>query len=529
CVPPESPELIHTKDPARKTDGTLIASAYYYKMSGLMAKFARVLGRDVEAGEWETDGEKVREAFNNRFLKRRPGTSQVSGHILYPDSTVYDNGTLTANLLPLAFDMVPEECGQTIADNIIRTIITDNNGHISCGVIGVNWLMRELSRMGRGDVAEVLASNTTYPSYGYMLSKGATTIWELWNGDTASRAMNSCNHVMLLGDLIAWMYRDLAGINPAVPGYKEILLAPDFSIEKLTDVRATYRTPYGMVGSEWHMSPMHLDWIVEVPCNTSAIISLPASAKCDPKKSPCKGLTYVGKDESGRSLWRVMSGRYRIDVDLDSSLGEERDGIVTDEFLYDETSFPECHGSTIAELPDGTLVASFFGGTKERNPDCCIWGCRKPKGADKWTTPEIAADGVFSLDDSNCRIAGLSGIDSTTTVATAGPVGPHFKGDITNARRKACWNPVLFRVPYTGELLLFYKIGLNVGDWTGWLTRSTDGGVTWSDREPLPEGILGPIKNKPELIDGRLLCPSSREGKGWRAVMEYTDDMGKTW
>ncbi len=529
CVPPESPELIHAREPSRLTDGTLIASAYYYKMAGLMARFARMLSLESEAAEWESDAEAVKVAFNDRFLTRRPGTSQVPGHILFPDSTYYGNGTLTANLLPLAFDMVPEDVRQTIADNIIRTIITDNNGHISCGVIGVNWLMRELSRMGRGDVAAMLASNTTYPSYGYMLSKGATTIWELWNGDTASRAMNSCNHVMLLGDLVAWMYRDLGGINPARPGYKEIMLCPDFSIEQLTGADATYRTPYGIVGSSWTKSPMRLDWTVEVPCNTSALVALPANAVLSKGKSPCKGLTYVSTDAEGRTLWRALSGRYRIDFSLDPSVGEERAGIVTDEFLYDETSFPECHGSTIAELPDGSLVASFFGGTKERNPDCCIWVCRKPKGADSWTAPEIAADGVFSLDDPYIRQAGLTGIDSLTTPATAGPVGPHYHGDITEARRKACWNPVLFLVPGTNELLLFFKIGSKVGDWTGWLTRSTDGGVTWSEREPLPDGILGPIKNKPEYINGRLLCPSSREGKGWRAVIEYTDDLGKTW
>jgi len=527
CVPPESPELIHSKDPARLTDGTLIASAYYYKMAGLMAKFARILSLDAEASAWEMDAAKIKDAFNARFLNRRQGTSAVPGHILYPDSTCYGNGTLTANLLPLAFDMVPEDVRRTIADNIIRTIIIDNNAHTSCGVIGSNWLMRELSRIGRGDVAAALASNTSYPSYGYMLSKGATTIWELWNGDTASRTMNSCNHVMLLGDLVAWMYRDLGGINPAAPGYKEILLRPDFSIEQLTSASATYRTPYGTVKSSWDKSPMHLDWAIEIPCNTSALISLPASARHD--KSPCKGLAYVSTGPDGRSQWRALSGRYHISVPLDPAYGKERAGIVTDEFLYNETSFPECHGSTIAELPDGSLVSAFFGGTKERNPDCCIWVCRKPKGSDSWTEPVIAADGVFSLDDPYVHQAGLTGIDSTTTPATAGPVGPDFKGDITTARRKACWNPVLFLMPGTNELLLFFKIGSKVGDWTGWLTRSTDGGVTWSEREPLPDGILGPIKNKPEYLGGRLLCPSSREGHGWRAVMEYTDDMGKTW
>ena len=95
--------------------------------------------------------------------------------------------------------------------------------------------------------------------------------------------------------------------------------------------------------------------------------------------------------------------------------------------------------------------------------------------------------------------------------------------------RKACWNPVLFQVP-GGDLLLFFKIGLNVPDWTGWLVRSKDGGKTWSKREPLPKGFLGPIKNKPEFINGRIICPSSTEGNaGWRIHMEYSDDMGKTW
>lgn len=125
----------------------------------------------------------------------------------------------------------------------------------------------------------------------------------------------------------------------------------------------------------------------------------------------------------------------------------------------------------------------------------------------------------FSLKDSQ---AALAGIDSTCTPVV------DAKGKLT-ARRKACWNPVLFQIP-GGDLILFYKIGLNVGDWTGWLVRSKDGGKTWSKREALPEGFLGPIKNKPEYINGRIICPSSREGKGgWRIHFEYSDDKGKTW
>ncbi|MDE6556380.1 MAG: family 78 glycoside hydrolase catalytic domain [Duncaniella sp.] len=526
CVPPEKPEMIHSQDPARTTDGTLIASAYYYKVCQMMAKFARMQGLEAEAQEWEKDGEAVKEAFNKKFLTVKKGTSPVkTPHILYPDSIFYGNNTATANVLPLAFDMVPDEYRQAVADNLIKTIILTNNGHISTGVIGVNWLMRELSRIGRGDVAAMLASNKSYPSYGYEIEKGATTIWELWNGDTASRRMNSNNHVMMLGDHINWYYQDLAGFNPAEPGYKKILLKPDFSIQQMDSVSATYRTPYGLLASKWVKTPMHISWRVEIPCNTTAELCIPTPDRNAVKAPGAKYLRTEGND----SYWEVGSGVYNLDIKVDPSLGDNRKGILKDEFLYESTSFPECHGATILEQENGDLVAAFFGGTKERNPDCVIWVCRKPKGATEWSAPEIAADGVFDLSDPTIALAGLSGINAETTPATAGPVGPNFKGDLANSRRKACWNPVLFQVPGSDEIMLFYKIGSSVGDWTGWVVRSKDGGKTWSDREPLPSGILGPIKNKPEYINGRILSPSSREGDGWRVWMEISDDNGRTW
>ena len=127
CVPPEKPDMIHSQDPARKTDGTLIASAYYYKMCQLMAKFAPHTGLDAEASAWESDADKVKNAFNKQFLTVKKGTSPVkTPHILYPDSIFYGNNTATANVLPLAFDMVPEEYRQPVADNLIKTIIETN-------------------------------------------------------------------------------------------------------------------------------------------------------------------------------------------------------------------------------------------------------------------------------------------------------------------------------------------------------------------------------------------------------------------
>ena len=169
---------------------------------------------------------------------------------------------------------------------------------------------------------------------------------------------------------------------------------------------------------------------------------------------------------------------------------------AADRMLHETTSYPECHGATSVEMKNGEIVTSYFGGTKERNPDCCIWVSRKPKGAKEWTEPYLAADGVFDLNNPEISKAGLSGINEETTLAAAGPVATSFEGDITNARRKACWNPVLFQIP-DGDFLLFFKIGTVVAAWTGWVTRSTDGGKSWRKNDHLPTGFLGPVKHQP--------------------------------
>lgn len=161
------------------------------------------------------------------------------------------------------------------------------------------------------------------------------------------------------------------------------------------------------------------------------------------------------------------------------------------EFIYETAPFPSCHASTIAETKQG-LVAAWFGGTHERHKDVGIWVSRLINN--KWSTPVEVADGVQN-----------------------------------SSLRHPTWNPVLYQVP-NGELILFYKVGPSPSTWWGMLKRSTDGGITWSAAEKLPDGIYGPIKNKPVLLsDGTLLCPTSSEDNGWRVHFEMTKDWGKTW
>lgn len=516
CVPPEKPELIHSKDPARQTDGALISTAYMTGCMALAEKFARLQGLSDDAEMWHSRREAMVQAFNRRFLTRREGTSRRPGHVLYPDSVFYGNNTATANLLALAFDLVPEELRHEVAKNVVEAIVGRGDGKVVSGVIGVSWMMRTLSRMGFGDVAYLLATNDGYPSWGYMARQGATTIWELWNGDTANPAMNSGNHVMLLGDLLPWCYETLAGIGQGRGvGYKHIVMKPDFGLQNCFSARGTMLTPYGRVSSAWTKEGREVTWTIELPPNTSATIYLPD-----------------GRRDS------VGSGRYTFSGTLPT-----RDSrIVTDEFVYDQAAFPQAHASTIVETKRGDLVAAYFGGTKERDADVCIYVSRKPRGAKRWQAPVLAADGVAMPGSPQAEAAGIV---ATGTPAWRGPVKQHpewrysfghrrslnapLNAD-TLLRRKACWNPVLFEMP-DGELWLFFKIGDKVADWSGWVTKSRDGGRTWSDKEPLPHGFLGPIKNKPELVGHRLLCPSSTEGgkNGWEFHTEIYDLETRRW
>ncbi|AYL95804.1 sialidase family protein [Mucilaginibacter celer] len=168
-----------------------------------------------------------------------------------------------------------------------------------------------------------------------------------------------------------------------------------------------------------------------------------------------------------------------------------RKGLIKDEFIYDKAPYPECHAATIAETPTG-LVASWFGGTKERYTDVCIWVSRLVNG--KWTEGVNVANGMRN-----------------------------------NTLRCACWNPVLYQVP-EGELQLYYKIGPDPSKWKGFVKTSADGGISWSVQKALPNGFLGPIKNKPVLLEnGTLLSPVSTEAKTWKVHFEASNNFGETW
>jgi alpha-L-rhamnosidase len=304
CVPPEEQKLIHSNDPKRQTDGALLATAYFYYDICLMEEYANLLGNLADAQRFAGQAAKIKTAFNARFLK--------------PEAGQYDNGSQTSCVLPLAFGLVPPEQRQRIFDLLVNKITKECNDHIGTGLIGGQWLMRVLSDNGRADLAYKIATQQTYPSWGYMVSKGATTIWELWNGDTADPAMNSGNHVMLVGDLGIWLFEYLAGIkpDPAQPGFKHIIMRPE-AVGDLRFVKASHRSAYGLIASDWKYEGDCFQWQITVPVNTTATVWVPArkigSVTVNGKPARhSQGVKFL-KTEEDRAVFLLGSGNYRFE------------------------------------------------------------------------------------------------------------------------------------------------------------------------------------------------------------------------
>lgn len=296
CMPPESQELIHSQDPARKTDGAILSTSMYYSLLNMMSDFARLSGHDADIPAYKELAAKMKEAYNKKFFN--------------PETAQYGNNTVTANILSLRLGLVPKGYEEKVFANIVEKTQKDFGGHVSTGVLGIQHLMRGLTEYGRVDMAWKIATNESYPSWGYMVKKGATTIWELWNGDTADPAMNSANHVMLLGDLIIWYYEDLAGIKcaPDAIAYKKLIMAPVFP-EGLDRVSATYKSVYGEISSAWKKDNVSFSWDITIPGNTTALVRIPKEFAIKHTNQP--GIKKV-TDTAGYTEIEIGSGTYHF-------------------------------------------------------------------------------------------------------------------------------------------------------------------------------------------------------------------------
>nr|WP_121271898.1 alpha-L-rhamnosidase [Pedobacter schmidteae] len=303
CAPPATAADGKGVNADQKHPSALIATAYFYHLATLMIKYSKVTGNDGDYEGYLALASELNQSFNKKY---------------YNEQGYYGANTLTDNLLPIYFGMVEESNKAKVTKQICTIIEEKNNGHLSTGLIGTQFLMRTLTMIGRSDLAYRIASQKTYPSWGYMIENGATAIWELWNGNTAAPKMNSQNHVMMLGDLMIWYYENLAGIKAATPGFKQITMQPDM-IDGLNEVNATYQSVMGPIKSHWIKSAITFNWEISIPANTIARISIPAKSvgqvrEGGQKAADVNGVKFI-QMENNKAVFELGSGNYSFVVE----------------------------------------------------------------------------------------------------------------------------------------------------------------------------------------------------------------------
>jgi alpha-L-rhamnosidase len=285
----------------RTTSRPLMSTAYYFNNLRIVARAAGLLGKRDDARQFGDLAAKVKEGFNRRFFNAKTNR--------------YESETQGSYVFPLAFGLVPESSRAAVIKNLVDEIQIKHSGHTSVGLVGMQWFMQTLTDAGRADVAYQVATQTTRPSWGYMVSRGATTIWERWDTDIQDGGMNGESQKILSGNLEAWMYQTLGGINydPERPGFKHIILHPRV-VGDLTFVKASHRSLYGPIGSEWKIASGAFVWSVEVPPNATATIYVPAkdaSAVIEGTRPAveAKGVRFL-RMEGAAAVYSIGSGTY---------------------------------------------------------------------------------------------------------------------------------------------------------------------------------------------------------------------------
>ena len=237
----------------------LVATAYWALSARMMLQMAQASGRTEETAKYTKLVEDIRSAYQKAFIKEN---GEVSG------------GTQTAYLLTVYAKLAPENLEAGMVDRLVADI-ESHGGHLTTGFLGTPFLLFTLTEHGKADVAYKLLLNETYPSWGYMLSKGATTWWERWNGDSGDPAMNSFNHYAF-GSVMAWVYRSVAGIDtaPDGAGFEHIVIRPEVDA-RLSKVNGEYDSAYGKVVTDWTNQGGVFRLKAQIPANATASVYLP--------------------------------------------------------------------------------------------------------------------------------------------------------------------------------------------------------------------------------------------------------------
>jgi alpha-L-rhamnosidase len=283
------------------TSTALIGTAYCYLNVKLMAREAQRLGNAEDERHYTDVAARIRGGFNQRFFN--------------PRTARYESATQTSYVLPLAFGLVPEESRPGVVRNLVDDIMVQHQGYTTVGLLGMQWLMEVLTETGHADAALTIATRTKRPSWGYMIAQGATTIWERYDMNTRDPGMNSEALLIQTGDVAAWFYQGLAGINydPDHPGFKNIVMHPRV-VPGLTFAKAKLDSPQGRIVSSWQAREGEFHWDIVVPPNATATVYVPASDSATVRENGkpadrSAGVRFL-RGEDAASVYQVGSGSY---------------------------------------------------------------------------------------------------------------------------------------------------------------------------------------------------------------------------
>lgn len=281
-----------------KASNEFVISVYFYIDATILAKAAKILGKHADFEKYSALAKKIKNAINAKYFNTETG--------------IYGSGLQTELSMALKWGLVPDELVSKIAENLAKRVIADDN-HIDVGLHGSKTLLNALSENGYADLAYTVATQETYPSWGWWIVNGATTLYEYWSQDT--KGGKSMNHIMF-GEISAWFYKALGGIFPdeSQPGFKNIILKPNF-VSGLNQFEAKYNGPYGTIVSSWKKSEGKVVYNVSIPPNSTATLHLNAKEVFESEKGLSEN-KYISIKKSEKPFWIICmeSGDYQFSI-----------------------------------------------------------------------------------------------------------------------------------------------------------------------------------------------------------------------
>jgi alpha-L-rhamnosidase len=344
----------------RLEEHKVIATAYFAENTRMMAELATALGETALASQWAALVPQIRAAFVAAYRNA--------------DGSIY-TGSQTAYAITLELDMIADSAQRELTAGKFIAKLAADNYHLKTGFLGTPWLLPALSKIGRDDLALRLLRNEDYPSWGFPIAIGATTMWERWNSIQSDLTfgpvdMNSFNHYAY-GAVGDWMFGNLGGIQAVTPGYQQARIAPLVAASGLTNASCFQQTPFGRIATAWSVSNRTCVLTVEIPVNTTATVYMPAKTgttvhEGDVPAEAAVGVQFLGAT-NGVAAYLVGSGTYVFTSELSApplfagNFGFETPGVSS--FQYNPpggswtfTAQSGANGSGLT--PSGTLFNS---------------------------------------------------------------------------------------------------------------------------------------------------------------------------